>query len=229
MAPDQETEPVPGITPLGVLPPVSRAEATTFYQRRGKRILDVILASLALLFLLPLFAVIALAIRLDGPGPILYRSWRVGECGRLFRFLKFRSMVHGADRVRDALLHLNEVDGPVFKIARDPRITRVGAILRRTSLDELPQLWNVLRGDMTLVGPRPPLHEEVLKYESWQLKRLSVRPGLTCLWQISGRSHIGFDEWMRLDLEYIEDRSCLLDLKIILRTLPAILSGEGAY
>jgi lipopolysaccharide/colanic/teichoic acid biosynthesis glycosyltransferase len=114
-------------------------------------------------------------------------------------------------------------------MARDPRITRVGAWLRRTSLDELPQLWNVLRGDMTLVGPRPPIQEEVLKYEPWQLRRLSVRPGLTCLWQISGRSHIGFDEWMRLDLEYIEGRSFLLDVKILLRTLPAVLSGEGAY
>jgi lipopolysaccharide/colanic/teichoic acid biosynthesis glycosyltransferase len=211
------------------IPFIPKAPTRTFYQRTGKRIFDVIASSFALLLLSPLFGILALAVRFDTRGPILYRSDRVGECGRLFRFLKFRSMVAGAEQIRDTLQHLNEVDGPVFKIARDPRITRVGAFLRRTSLDELPQLWNVLRGDMTLVGPRPPLAVEVLKYEDWQLRRLSVRPGLTCLWQISGRSHIGFDEWMRLDLEYIEGRSLLLDLKILLRTLPAVLSGEGAY
>ncbi len=211
------------------LPPVARAANHGFYHRAGKRILDVTLTSAALLLLLPFLAVIALAIKLDSRGPILYRSWRVGEGGRLFVFLKFRSMIRGADSVRQHLIDLNEADGPVFKIARDPRITRVGALLRRSSLDELPQLWNVLRGDMTLVGPRPPIPEEVLHYESWQLRRLSVRPGLTCLWQISGRSHIGFDEWMRLDMEYIDNRSFRLDLKILLRTIPAVVSGTGAY
>ena len=170
-----------------------------------------------------------MAIKINTPGPILYRSRRVGEGGRVFSFLKFRSMVRNAEMLRDELVHLNEVDGPVFKIARDPRITRVGAFLRRSSLDELPQLWNVWRGDMSLVGPRPPIPEEVLHYQPWQMRRLSVRPGLTCLWQVSGRSRVGFDEWMRMDLEYIDRRSFRLDLSILLRTVPAVLSGKGAY
>jgi lipopolysaccharide/colanic/teichoic acid biosynthesis glycosyltransferase len=138
-------------------------------------------------------------------------------------------MVNGADRHRHGLAHLNETDGPVFKIARDPRVTRVGRFLRTTSIDELPQIINVLRGEMSLVGPRPPIPPEVEQYEPWQLHRLDVQPGLTCLWQISGRSRIGFQEWMRLDLEYIRHRSFGLDMKILLRTIPAVLSREGAY
>jgi lipopolysaccharide/colanic/teichoic acid biosynthesis glycosyltransferase len=177
----------------------------------------------------PLFLLSALAIKLDTPGPVLYRSTRVGRGGKLFTFFKLRSMVQGAEHNRHSLSHLNEVSGPVFKMADDPRITKVGRILRRTSVDELPQLFNVLKGDMTLVGPRPPIPEEVNQYEPWQLRRLAVRPGITCLWQISGRSSLGFDEWMRLDMEYIERRGFLLDFKILLRTLPAVLSGEGAY
>ncbi|MCA9729637.1 MAG: sugar transferase [Candidatus Eisenbacteria bacterium] len=201
----------------------------TFYQRVGKRGLDLVLTTLALLPLLPVFLVIALAIKLEDGGPIFYRSTRVGRGGRRFYFWKFRSMVRNAEAVRDRLQNLNEVDGPVFKIENDPRITRVGRVLRRTSLDELPQFWNVFIGDMTLVGPRPPIAEEVVKYEPWQLRRLSVRPGITCLWQISGRCRIGFDEWMRLDMEYIDRRSFGLDVQILLRTIPAVLSGEGAY
>ena len=154
---------------------------------------------------------------------------RIGRGGKPFTFLKLRSMVQDADRHRHQLTHLNECDGPVFKIARDPRITRIGRFLRSTSLDELPQFYNVLAGDMSLVGPRPPIPEEVAQYEPWQLRRLDVRPGITCLWQISGRSRIGFQEWMRLDLEYIRRQSLSLDLKILVRTLPAVLSREGAY
>ena len=138
-------------------------------------------------------------------------------------------MVDGADQHRHTLSHLNETDGPVFKMAADPRVTRVGRLLRVTSLDEIPQLWNVLRGEMSLVGPRPPIAEEVVQYEPWQLRRLDVLPGITCLWQISGRSRIGFQEWMRLDLEYIKHRSFWLDLKIMIRTIPAVLSREGAF
>ena len=138
-------------------------------------------------------------------------------------------MVADAHEVRNFLLHLNEVDGPVFKLSNDPRVTQVGKFLRRTSIDELPQLINVLRGEMTLVGPRPPIPEEVEKYEPWQRHRLDVTPGITCLWQISGRSRLGFNEWMRLDLQYIQNRSFLLDMKIILRTVPAVLSRDGAY
>jgi lipopolysaccharide/colanic/teichoic acid biosynthesis glycosyltransferase len=208
---------------------VALAPNRGLYLRGGKRVLDIAGAAVGALLLAPVFLAIAVAIKIDTPGPILYRSRRVGEGGRVFSFLKFRSMVCNAEMLRDELVHLNEVDGPVFKIARDPRITRVGALLRRSSLDELPQLWNVWRGDMSLVGPRPPIPEEVLQYQAWQMRRLSVRPGLTCLWQVSGRSRVGFDEWMRMDLAYIDRRSLHLDLSILLRTVPAVLSGIGAY
>jgi exopolysaccharide biosynthesis polyprenyl glycosylphosphotransferase len=199
------------------------------YLRAGKRFVDVLGATLALIVLAPVLLVLAIVIRITTHGPVFYRSKRIGRGGREFTFYKLRSMVKDAHARRDHLTHLNEADGPVFKIARDPRITPIGRFMRSTSLDEVPQFWNVLRGDMSLVGPRPPIPEEVAQYEPWQLRRLDVRPGLTCLWQISGRSRIGFQEWMRLDLEYIRHRSLKLDLKILLRTIPAVLSREGAY
>jgi lipopolysaccharide/colanic/teichoic acid biosynthesis glycosyltransferase len=209
-----------------------RVEAGTtgsVYIRQGKRCFDILGAAIALVVTSPLLLIAALAIRLESRGPILYRSTRIGRGGRPFTFLKLRSMVNDADRHRHRLRHLNEADGPVFKISNDPRVTRVGRFLRITSIDEIPQFVNVLRGDMSLVGPRPPIPEEVEQYEAWQLRRLDVRPGITCLWQISGRSRIGFQEWMRLDLEYIRNQSFALDLKILLRTIPAVLSREGAY
>jgi lipopolysaccharide/colanic/teichoic acid biosynthesis glycosyltransferase len=199
------------------------------YERWGKRALDLVGSLLALVLLAPFMGLLALAIRLDSRGPTLYRSRRLGAGGRAFAFYKFRSMVEGAEGMLDQVRHLNEVDGPVFKISRDPRITRVGYWLRRTSLDELPQFWNVLRGEMSLVGPRPPIPEEVARYEPWQLRRLSVRPGITCLWQISGRSALSFEEWMRLDMLYIDRLSFLHDCRILLRTLPAVLGRKGAY
>jgi len=200
-----------------------------FYRRYGKRALDLVGASIALVLSAPVMLLAALAIKIETHGPVLYRSTRVGRGGKPFTFYKLRSMVNGADRHRHHLSHLNECDGPVFKISRDPRVTVVGRFLRTTSLDELPQLWNVLRGDMSLVGPRPPIPDEVSHYQPWQMRRLDVRPGLTCLWQISGRSRIGFEEWMRLDLEYIQRRSFRLDFRILLRTIPAVISREGAY
>jgi len=203
--------------------------APTLYTRGGKRALDLLGACVGLVLSAPVMALIALIIKLESRGPVFYRSTRVGRNGRPFTFLKFRSMVDGADRHRHHLTHLNECDGPVFKISRDPRVTRIGRFLRTTSIDELPQFVNVLRGDMSLVGPRPPIPEEVAQYEPWQMRRLDVRPGITCLWQISGRSRIGFREWMRLDLEYIRHQSFWLDVRILLRTLPAVLSREGAY
>ncbi|NOT33784.1 MAG: sugar transferase [Candidatus Eisenbacteria bacterium] len=202
---------------------------TGLYLKFGKRVLDLLAATVALILLAPVIAAIAIAIKLESHGPILYFSRRVGRNGRAFWFLKFRSMVVGADRNRHHLSHLNECDGPIFKISRDPRVTRVGRFLRVTSLDEIPQFVNVLIGDMSLVGPRPPIPEEVEQYEPWQWRRLDVKPGITCLWQISGRSRLSFKEWMRLDLEYIKHRSLWLDLRILLRTLPAVLSREGAY
>lgn len=199
------------------------------YLRFGKRALDVIGAFFALVAMSPVIAVLAVLIKLESRGPVFYRSTRIGKGGRAFTFLKLRSMVKDADRRRQQMQHMNEADGPVFKIARDPRVTRIGKFIRTTSLDEIPQFYNVLIGDMSLVGPRPPIPEEVAQYEPWQLRRLDVRPGITCLWQISGRSRIGFQEWMRLDLEYIRHQSIALDVKILLRTLPAVLSREGAY
>jgi exopolysaccharide biosynthesis polyprenyl glycosylphosphotransferase len=200
-----------------------------FYLRYGKRLFDLVVGGVMFLLFLPLLIILAISIKLDSPGPILYRSTRVGRGGRTFTFYKLRSMVRDAEKERERIAHLNEVSGPVFKIANDPRATKIGRILRRTSLDELPQLLNVLRGDMSIVGPRPPIPEEVTHYEPWQLRRLSVKPGITCLWQVSGRSRLGFDEWMRLDMEYVERRGLALDLKILLRTVPAVLAGEGAY
>jgi lipopolysaccharide/colanic/teichoic acid biosynthesis glycosyltransferase len=200
----------------------------TFYQRCGKRIIDLTCAGVALLVLGPLFLVIAIAIKLETRGPVFYVSTRLGRRARPFPFVKFRSMVRDAERLRGQLDALNEMDGPVFKISNDPRMTRVGRLLRKTSLDELPQLWSVLRGDMSLVGPRPPIPAEVEQYERWQRRRLSVTPGITCLWQVSGRNRISFEEWMRLDAEYIDRLSFGLDLKILLLTIPAVLRGSGA-
>jgi exopolysaccharide biosynthesis polyprenyl glycosylphosphotransferase len=209
--------------------PALDTRGTTLYLRGGKRVLDVVGAIVGLVLSAPLLLVAAILVKLETHGPVLYRSRRIGRGGRPFTFFKIRSMVKNADLHRHRLSHLNETDGPVFKIARDPRITRVGRFLRTTSIDEIPQLFNVLRGDMSLVGPRPPIAEEVAQYEPWQYRRLEVRPGLTCLWQISGRSRIGFQEWMRLDLEYIRQQSFWLDAKILIRTIPAVLSREGAY
>lgn len=203
--------------------------AQSFYLRTGKRVMDVIGAAVALVLTAPILLIAALAIKLESRGPVLYRSTRIGRGGRPFTFLKLRSMVHGADQHRHRLSHLNECDGPVFKISRDPRVTRVGRFLRVTSIDEIPQFANVLLDQMSLVGPRPPIPEEVAQYEPWQFHRLDVRPGITCLWQISGRSRIGFQEWMRLDLEYVRRQSLALDVNILLRTVPAVLSREGAY
>lgn len=194
-----------------------------------KRSFDIVVSLSSLLLLSPLLILIAAAVKLDSRGPVIYVSPRNGKKGKLFNFYKFRTMVTGADKMLESLRHLNETDGPVFKIRNDPRVTRVGRFLRRYSLDELPQLWNVLRGDMSLVGPRPPTPNEVAKYEDWQLKRLEIRPGLTCLWQVKGRSNLSFREWMKFDLFYIENWSFWLDLKIILRTILVVIKGQGAY
>lgn len=199
------------------------------YRRLVKRPFDVAASLLGLALLSPAFLAISALVKVDSRGPVFFRQERVGKDGRHFSFYKFRSMVHNAEELKRRLLHLNEVDGPAFKISDDPRVTRIGRFLRRTSLDELPQLWNVLRGDMSLVGPRPPLPSEVEHYEQWQREKLGVVPGITCLWQISGRSHIGFTEWMRLDIEYIRKQSLGMDMNILARTLPAVVSRRGAY
>ena len=194
-----------------------------------KRVVDLVVASLLLVLFLPVIPVVALLIKLDSPGPILYRQKRIGKNGKEFNFYKFRSMVMGAEKVVGALRPLSGVDGPVFKLKEDPRVTGVGRFLRRSSLDELPQLINVLKGEMSIVGPRPNLPSEVSHYLPWQRRRLDVTPGITCLWQIAGRSHIGFQEWMRLDLEYIRTRSLATDLQIMAKTIPAVIARKGAY
>jgi exopolysaccharide biosynthesis polyprenyl glycosylphosphotransferase len=198
-------------------------------QAIAKRAFDVALSTIGLLVLAPVFLVIALAIKLTSPGPVFFRQQRVGLQRRPFTLLKFRTMVADAELLLADLLTRNEADGPLFKLRHDPRITRVGCWLRRYSLDELPQLWNVLCGEMSLVGPRPPLPSEVAAYEDWQLDRLEVRPGLTGLWQISGRSDLSFDEYVRLDLFYIENWSLAYDLFMVIKTIPMLLKAKGAY
>jgi exopolysaccharide biosynthesis polyprenyl glycosylphosphotransferase len=198
-------------------------------QAIAKRAFDVAMSAVGLLLIAPLLAAIALAIRLDTGGPVLFRQERIGLHRRRFKLLKFRTMVVGAEAMLADLAVHNEADGPLFKMRNDPRITRVGRHLRRYSLDELPQLWNVLVGEMSLVGPRPPLPKEVEAYEDWQLDRLEVRPGITGLWQVSGRSELPFDEYVRLDLFYIENWSLAYDLFILAKTISMLLSARGAF
>jgi len=195
-----------------------------------KRCVDVVGGGLALVVLAPVFAVIALLVKVTSHGPVLFVQHRVGKGGRLFRFYKFRTMVLDAEARKAELEHLNEMSGPVFKIARDPRMTRVGAWLRKSSLDELPQFWNVLKGDMSLVGPRPPVPDEVERYTKREAQRLSVTPGMTGLWQVSGRSTIsGFDAWVDIDLRYVNEWSLWLDLWILAKTPIVVISTRGAH
>ncbi|HUP61230.1 MAG TPA: sugar transferase [Thermoanaerobaculia bacterium] len=194
-----------------------------------KRALDVALSMMVLALAAPIILGAAVLIRFTSPGSVFFKQRRMGLNGRIFTLYKFRTMIEDAHARREEVAHLNEMNGPAFKAKDDPRVTRVGRWLRRFSLDELPQLWNVLKGDMSLVGPRPPIPEEVASYHRWHRRRLSMKPGLTCLWQVSGRNEIAdFDRWMKMDLQYIDNWSPSLDLKILLRTIPAVLSGKGA-
>ncbi len=193
-----------------------------------KRAFDVVLSALLFVLLSPFFLLVAILVKLSSSGPVIYSQVRCGLNGRRFRLYKFRSMYKDADQRRNEVAHLNELDGPVFKSSRDPRMTPLGRVLRKLSIDEWPQLWNILKGEMSFVGPRPPLPEEVEQYERWQRRRLRMKPGLTCLWALEGRSQLDFRRWMRLDLDYIEQWSLLLDFKILFRTIPRVLSGKGA-
>lgn len=208
--------------------PEDFSESKRSYERT-KRIFDVVLSSLALAILSPVLLLIALIIFIDDPhGNPIYVSRRVGKNGQIFNFYKFRSMCINADQKLAALMALNEADGPAFKIKDDPRITRFGRFIRKTSIDELPQLWNVLKGDMSLVGPRPPIPREVEQYDEEQMQRLRVVPGLTCYWQVQpARNSLSFQEWMDLDLKYIRERSFKVDLMIILKTVWVMVRGEG--
>lgn len=193
-----------------------------------KRALDIVLSVTLLALLLPVMLVIAAAIKLDSPGPILFFSERIGRCGCVFKCLKFRTMVRDAEQRRTAILHLNERDKIWFKIRQDPRITPIGRFLRKYSLDELPQLLNVLKGEMSVVGPRPPTASEVRQYNSIHLRKLSVRPGITGLWQVQARQDPSFDHYIALDFTYIENWSLWLDIKILLRTIGVVLAGSGS-
>lgn len=194
-----------------------------------KRWMDIVLSAMALLALAPVFGLVALLIKLEDRGPVFFAQERCGLYGRRFKMYKFRSMVIDAEARLKELEKANEMQGPVFKMKRDPRITRIGAFIRKYSIDEFPQFYNVLTGEMSIVGPRPPIPAEVARYERWQMRRLSMRPGLTCIWQVTGRNNIvDFDTWMKLDLEYIDNWSLFLDMKLTLMTVPVVLMGTGA-
>ncbi len=193
-----------------------------------KRIIDVSGALFAIILFSPILIVAGLAVKLTSKGPVLFSQTRVGKGGKLFKMYKFRTMVVNAEALKDSLVSQNESSGPVFKITHDPRITKVGRILRKFSIDELPQLFQVLTGEMSMVGPRPPLPKEVKKYKLWQTQRLSVKPGITCIWQVSGRNQIEFEDWVRLDIKYINNRSIFLDMKILFQTIKVVfISPDG--
>lgn len=206
-----------------------RLKVLTISALMVKRLFDVVGSMSCLVALAPLLVAISVAIKLDSRGSIVFKQMRIGKNGSQFMFYKFRTMVSDAEQQKKELIGLNEASGPIFKIRRDPRTTRFGYFLRKYSLDELPQLFNVLKGEMSLVGPRPPLPIEVAAYSPSEMKRLLVTPGITGLWQVNGRSDVSFEDMVRMDLEYIQNWSLLLDLKILLRTIPAVLSGRGAY
>lgn len=194
-----------------------------------KRVVDIVGASAALVMLSPVLLVAVLAVKLTSRGPALFKQSRIGQGGRPFTMYKLRSMVMDAERQKPALLHMNDRNGPAFKMKHDPRVTPVGRILRKFSLDEVPQLINVLQGHMSLVGPRPLPNAETAAFEPWQRARLQVRPGLTCIWQVTHRHDDDFDNWVRLDLEYVRKHSLLMDIVLLIRTIPAVISGKGAY
>jgi len=215
---------------IGGLPLLSfESTSNKLWHLLSKRVFDVIASLTALFLLSPFFAIISAVIKTTSKGPVFFKQERASLNGRKFALFKFRTMTEGAEERLKELLKHNEMNGPVFKIEKDPRLTSVGKFLRKSSIDELPQLWNVLKGDMSLVGPRPPLPKEVQSYDNWQRRRLSMRPGITCLWQANGRNRISdFNEWTKLDLEYIDNWSLGLDFKILLKTIPAVLFARGA-
>ena len=193
-----------------------------------KRLIDVICSFIGVVVLSPLFIVIAIIIKATSKGPVFFSQKRVGKNGKEFDMYKFRSMVVNAEELKEKLASQNEMSGPMFKMKDDPRVTKVGKFIRKTSIDELPQLWNVLKGDMSLVGPRPSLPKEVAQFEEWMHRRLEVKPGLTCYWQVSGRNNIDFEDWMKLDIRYVEERSLFVDIKLILKTIFVLFGDKNA-
>lgn len=204
------------------------AKESIFYSVT-KRLIDIVGSLCGIILLSPLFLIVAILIKLEDPkGKVFFAQERNGRYPKTFKMYKFRSMVHNAEELLKDLMDRNEQSGPVFKINDDPRITKVGKFIRKTSIDELPQLFNVLKGDMSLVGPRPPIPHEVDQYNSYQMQRLAVKPGLTCIWQVSGRNNIGFDEWVEMDIEYIKTRNLWLDIKLIFKTVGVLFGDDNA-
>lgn len=193
-----------------------------------KRIIDVVASFTGLILLSPLILIVSILIKLESKGEVIFKQKRVGLNGKEFYMYKFRSMVINAEELKEQLESQNEMSGPMFKIKDDPRITKVGKFIRKTSIDELPQLINVIKGDMSLVGPRPSLPKEVKKFEQWMMERLEVKPGLTCIWQISGRNNIDFEDWMKLDIKYVRERSLVLDFKLIFKTIFVLFGDKNA-
>jgi lipopolysaccharide/colanic/teichoic acid biosynthesis glycosyltransferase len=214
---------------VGQYPAIRFSPAWDSYAKVAcKRLMDIVVSSTAMILLSPLYLTLAIAVKLSSPGPVFYR-WRViGKRGSPFVGYKFRSMVANADQLKSKLEPLNEMSGPVFKLTNDPRVTKVGAWMRRYSLDELPQLYSVIKGDMSLVGPRPPLVSEYVRFTEYQKQKLAVQPGITCLWQVNGRNDVkDFDEWVKLDLDYIRRWTPMLDLQILLKTATEVFGGSG--
>ena len=194
-----------------------------------KRVIDVVCSFVGVLVLSPLFVVIAIIIKFTSKGPVFFSQKRVGRDGKEFKMYKFRSMVVNAEELKEKLAAQNEMSGPMFKMKDDPRVTKVGKFIRKTSIDELPQLWNILKGDMSLVGPRPSLPKEVAQFEDWMYRRLEVKPGLTCYWQVSGRNNIDFEDWMKLDIRYVEERNFWIDIKLIFKTVGVLFGDKNAH
>ena len=194
----------------------------------SKRFIDILGSSIGLILLSPILLIAAIAIKIESKGPVIFSQKRIGLNGKEFKMFKLRSMVEDAEALKKDLMKKNEMSGPMFKMKDDPRVTKVGKIIRKTSIDELPQLINVLKGDMSLVGPRPSLPKEVKKFKPWMKKRLDVKPGLTCYWQVSGRNSIGFEDWMKLDIKYVEERNFLVDIKLIFRTFFVLFGDKNA-
>lgn len=193
-----------------------------------KRLIDLFGSVIGLIVLSPIFLVVSLLIKFESKGPVIFSQDRIGKEGKVFKMYKFRSMVVNAEELKEKLKEQNEMSGPMFKMKEDPRVTRIGKFIRKTSIDELPQLINVLRGDMSLVGPRPSLPKEVKQFEDWMMERLEVKPGLTCYWQVSGRNNIDFEDWMKLDIKYVRERNTLTDIKLIFKTVFVLFGDENA-
>ena len=193
-----------------------------------KGLIDIVFSFIGVIVLSPLFIIIAIIIKITSKGPVFFSQKRVGRDGKEFKMYKFRSMVVNAEELKEKLAAQNEMSGPMFKMKDDPRVTKVGKFIRKTSIDELPQLWNVLKGDMSLVGPRPSLPKEVAQFEDWMNKRLEVKPGLTCYWQVSGRNNIDFEDWMKLDIKYVDERSTWIDIKLIFKTIGVLFGDKNA-